>query len=121
MENFVLFLENKIVGFIVGGIKGVYLRIDKGLMIVMQTKDQTWSMNTIWISLLNSHSKPRLWYPKKSSKEILIHFLVTPNRNSIQGKRIENDDEKRSRNIRKRSSFEHHHPDNFHKITNRIE
>jgi hypothetical protein len=39
MQNFVLFLENKIVGLIVGGIKGVYLGIYKGLMIVMPVNE----------------------------------------------------------------------------------
>jgi len=52
---------------------------------------------------------------------VLVYFFVTPNRNSIQRKSIENNYKKRSRNIRKRGAFEHYHSDNFHKITNWIE
>jgi hypothetical protein len=39
MQKFALFLENKIVGLIVGGIKWVYLGFSKGMMFVIPVNE----------------------------------------------------------------------------------
>lgn len=76
MQNFVLFLENKIVGLIVGGIKGVYLGIYKGLMIVIQTK--IGQIGMILSDLFISYQK----FKFTNEKNLNINFTY-PNKSSF--------------------------------------